>query len=465
MKILAQLMNTVTAVIIGRFIGARLYGAYSYSMAWISIVTVFTMFGIDNSMLYLYSKYNQDASGRNKLVSFALMWVVFLSSLVILMVLLERGSLNAVIEMQYMDSVKTLIPLVLMLSVNQVLYSVFRSVSQVRVSVFINDLVFPLLKLTVIVSALMMGYQTQALAYSIYIAVMICLVLYCLAVVQLKPFRIERPHKAIAVETLKYSWPLFFSGAIVALLARMDVLFLGRLANTQSVGIYNIVFQITILLSFINNAVGTVYAPMISSHYHAGNIHELKIQYKKVSFAVFYITLLFFAPVAVFSREILSIFGAEFVIGSTALIILSIGQLVNNYASMAGYMNSMTGHPEYSMYDGVAALFINGGLNLLLIPKIGMAGAALASLCTILFRSVFHQLMVYKNMRISIFSNEHVKAGTIITLSSIVLIVMKSMTGHFNLLAQIIICGSIYVLSFALLTVKIIDIKDIMKNS
>jgi O-antigen/teichoic acid export membrane protein len=72
-------------------------------------------------------------------------------------------------------------------------------------------------------------------------------------------------------------------------------------------------------------------------------------------------------------------FGAEFTEAYMALIILAFGQLVNALFGPVALVLNMTGHERLTLIGVLVAVGVNVLLNLLLIPRFGMEGAACAS--------------------------------------------------------------------------------------
>ena len=87
---------------------------------------------------------------------------------------------------------------------------------------------------------------------------------------------------------------------------------------------------------------------------------------------------------AVIAPQVLEfVFGADYRIASTALQILIMGQAINVMFGSVGTILNMTGLENLAMRGMVIAIVINLGLDVLLIPLLGLSGAALASALTI----------------------------------------------------------------------------------
>jgi O-antigen/teichoic acid export membrane protein len=74
----------------------------------------------------------------------------------------------------------------------------------------------------------------------------------------------------------------------------------------------------------------------------------------------------------------MGLFGPEFVAGSTVLMVLALGQLINVITGSVGFLLSMTGHERDLLKSTVIAAILMLILCAWLIPAYGMMGAAIA---------------------------------------------------------------------------------------
>jgi hypothetical protein len=85
-----------------------------------------------------------------------------------------------------------------------------------------------------------------------------------------------------------------------------------------------------------------------------------------------------FLSLAVFGPALLGVFGSGFDDGATALAILSMAMLVNLGTGNVTVVLLMGGKSSWNLLNTAVALILNVGLNLVLIPRFGMEGAAIA---------------------------------------------------------------------------------------
>ncbi|MGW8268779.1 MAG: flippase, partial [Longimicrobiales bacterium] len=81
---------------------------------------------------------------------------------------------------------------------------------------------------------------------------------------------------------------------------------------------------------------------------------------------------------------VLDLFGEGFARARWALAILVLGQVVNAAMGPVGHLMNLTGHGRESAVVYGTAAGVNVGLNLLLIPAMGMEGAAVATATSVI---------------------------------------------------------------------------------
>jgi O-antigen/teichoic acid export membrane protein len=110
-------------------------------------------------------------------------------------------------------------------------------------------------------------------------------------------------------------------------------------------------------------------------------------------------------------------FGQEFKIGAYALIFIALGQIANVIVGPAGYINTMTGNPRYSLYNNFIVLFLNIAMNYMLIPLMGINGAAIATAVSVLIANFIRLFFVYSKLKIHPYSVDYFKITLAIFLS------------------------------------------------
>lgn len=97
--------------------------------------------------------------------------------------------------------------------------------------------------------------------------------------------------------------------------------------------------------------------------------------------------IMFAAPVLllfiVAPSWVMGLFGPEFTTGGTVLLVLALGQFINVATGSVGFVLIMTGNERLARNNTVIAATVSLVLNVLLIPRLGALGAAIATAASI----------------------------------------------------------------------------------
>ncbi|MQA87853.1 MAG: oligosaccharide flippase family protein [Streptosporangiales bacterium] len=157
-----------------------------------------------------------------------------------------------------------------------------------------------------------------------------------------------------------------------------DTLILGAFRPSGEVGVYVAATKIVALATFVLPAINQAFAPRITNLYHRGETDRLQHAYRVVAGWNLRLTLPAFAVLVVFPADLLDLVGPGLASGAIATVILVTGQLVNTATGPSAMVLTMSGRAGWSMANNGAALVLNVGLNLWLVPAHGIVGAAAA---------------------------------------------------------------------------------------
>jgi O-antigen/teichoic acid export membrane protein len=180
-------------------------------------------------------------------------------------------------------------------------------------------------------------------------------------------------NRAAQKEIFHFSKWILLSYIATVLAGKIDVFLLTRFKGTAEVGLYAAAIQLCSVMPIIIGAISTVLLPQISRYTKR---HEFMSYIKKVTFGAAALTLILL-PVIIFGQEIIQlIFGAKYNNSFGAFRIMFAGYLIALFAnpiSLVMYGLDKPAKLTIVNYVQLAASFI---LNLLLIPLIGIEGAA-----------------------------------------------------------------------------------------
>nr|WP_255437455.1 flippase [Thalassobacillus sp. CUG 92003] len=372
----------IFSIVTTRLYGAEIFGKYSYAFTLVSLLMVVAKFGMDTGFVYSIPR------NKNKHISMG-----FLVNLLMSIVLICTGLL---FTNDYF--VKIMLPLIWCLSIEQLFFGIYRSKGEIKKYFFVNGFLAMLLRIfLVLVFYFLTGKNPFSIAIAVYISFIFSITVYF--------FQNKSNFKRIVLDKdfLKYSFPLLFSGILGTLIGKTDILMIGNMLTNRDVGIYQIILQLSNSVAILLVVFNTVFAPQISTLYHEQRHEDMKQLYIKTTRLLAIVSFLITLTLILGNAFFLNVFGTEFIEGDNALIFRSIGQFINISVGGVWIMLSMTGAPHFQMYSNFGALTINIVLNLLLIPKYGISGAAFASMITIIVTNAIGYILVSRKFKIKVF--------------------------------------------------------------
>jgi O-antigen/teichoic acid export membrane protein len=186
---------------------------------------------------------------------------------------------------------------------------------------------------------------------------------------------------------------------IYVILTRIDILMLGNIMSVEEVAIYDICVLLSFVVWFPYSALVKSSEPIIKKI-----IKDRKLLKKynfdlKIAIIISSVIVLMFS---LFTTSILSIFGENYNFGKETLIILSFGYLIINFfASPIEFLN-MSGYVKISVVILILSLIINIVLNYILINTIGLEGASISTITSLIFSKTIALKYVKKKMKMNL---------------------------------------------------------------
>lgn len=186
------------------------------------------------------------------------------------------------------------------------------------------------------------------------------------------------PLRSLFVEFWSFTLPRTFASIFRVAVLWLDVLLVGALISASAAGIYAVstrLLQVGLAVAF---AVGQASQPMISRLITGSGRESTRSIYETATAWQILLTWPQYLALAVFSGAFLGIFGPGFAEGSTTVVILAVSAMVGGGAGPVDMVLLMAGKSLWSFWNTAASLSVNVVLNLVLIPRIGITGAAVA---------------------------------------------------------------------------------------
>lgn len=208
---------------------------------------------------------------------------------------------------------------------------------------------------------------------------------------------------------LSYSWPLAMGSFVWLVLLWTDILVLGYFGTETDVGIYRASSQTSLLLTMIIVSLNTIFTPTIADLLNRRQTNELHGLFRASTRWSLAATVPMFLMLCVCSGDLLRIFGSGFDRGAGSLVVLAAGQLVTAGTGSCGQILAMAGRQYLKLYGDLAMAVMNVALNLALVPKFGIMGAAAATAVSVGFVHVLRLVQVYRVIGIHPYNNGFIR--------------------------------------------------------
>jgi len=182
-----------------------------------------------------------------------------------------------------------------------------------------------------------------------------------------------------AKRLLSAGWPLMLSSLAIVIYMKIDQVMLKRMLGADAVGVYSAATRLSEFWYFLpTTIVSSVFPSIVESR--GANPDRYYRRLRRLFSLMSLLALAIAVPMSVLSRPlVLLLFGSRFEAAGTILAVHIWAALFVFWGVAQEPWNIAEGLQRLTLYRTMAGAILNVGLNLLLIPKYGGMGAALAT--------------------------------------------------------------------------------------
>lgn len=191
--------------------------------------------------------------------------------------------------------------------------------------------------------------------------------------------------------------PLAVLAVLNLLNTQADILMLKILHGNEATGVYAVASQIAHFTAVVLTVVNAVIAPRFASLYARGDMTELQRVVTRSITAITLATLPAALVLIGFAPLVLGVWGAEFVEGTSSLVVLVVSQVIHALCGSVGTLMVMCGHEKEVGWVTTGTALLNVALNFVLIPAFGATGAATATTISLV---LWNAILVWRVRRL-----------------------------------------------------------------
>lgn len=200
-----------------------------------------------------------------------------------------------------------------------------------------------------------------------------------------------------------YTSPRAVATIAQAMLKRSDIVLVAALASPAQAALYAAATRFVVFGQLAVQALQQALAPMMSATLAREDHDRAQDVYRTTTTWAMALAWPVYLASAVLASWLLTLFGQSYSTAAPVVVILSLAMLVATASGSVDTVLLMAGRSWLSLLNTGIALVINVGMNLVLIPKIGIVGAALSWAVAIVVRNALPLAMINRMLGMSPF--------------------------------------------------------------
>lgn len=396
----ARLVRFLTQVALSRLLGAADYGKFTLLMAITYLASAVAAFGLPTAIVRFGAAYRMAANSemRALLVRNSLVLIHLLAGMIFLCLLFARDNLVSLLGISDIGTGVLVLASGSIFLINIGVWAAGLLQSQARAvpAAMLQELLPAVTRFALIVSAVAFGAGVSGAVLGHVAGVALVAVIAAILLRQYfaspRPAAPESRRQGLArirptIPTLlRISAPMMLSGLTYTILLYADRFMIAHyIRDTAIVGIYNAAATIALQMAVAMMAGNMVFAPLITAAHERGDRLEMEQLLHRTTWWVTLLAVPVAVVIALNAPYVMGLFGDEFSNGATALMLLSAAQLYNMATGPVGILLQMAGRQKLDLAINAFLVLTNIASNMLLIPRYGYIGAAMATLISMLF--------------------------------------------------------------------------------
>jgi O-antigen/teichoic acid export membrane protein len=173
-----------------------------------------------------------------------------------------------------------------------------------------------------------------------------------------------------------YSWPMGLRDLVLSVQSRADIWCLALFLDPKSLGIYGLALSIANSVKTVRQAFDSIMLAVISGMKRTADSLAIKKAYLHAGGLIIALQMPIFAFLVFFAPNLLGLSGSEYAAGEPVLRIFALALILNSYLGLSGMVVMGLGKTRWALVNDLAGLGLATALNLWLVPRYGIVGAA-----------------------------------------------------------------------------------------
>ncbi|MGH3357961.1 MAG: lipopolysaccharide biosynthesis protein [Nocardioidaceae bacterium] len=261
------------------------------------------------------------------------------------------------------------------------LLGVTRGFQEMRPTVLVEKVLRPAIQLAGVIAFASLGAGAVVVAWSFpYVPAVIAGSAWMGVLVRRHTSATYRTsdHAGLSREYWAFAVPRAIAGLLQVGMQRLDVVIVAVMLGPGPSALYVVATRLVVLGAFGTQAVSMAVQPQVAGHFARGELAAVNALYRVSTTWLMLVMWPTYLMAIVFAPTVMLLFGSAYVSGWPVLVVMCCAGLLSSACGVVDAMLTMAGKTRWIMGNVTAALVVSVSLDLLLIPLLGIIGAAWA---------------------------------------------------------------------------------------
>ena len=466
--IIGNILGYIWLTIMIRVFSQEDFGSFTLAQSIINISLVFVLLGTHLSLDRYIPFFNATQEyGKIKSLLKNVLIFITISSIIVCSILYALTPIfgNLIFDNPILVDILPIVTLTIpFLALIMVVIFAFGGYKNLRFRVYLRQILEPGLRIGITLLAI--TYTLSIFQWTwFYLAAVSITALVGLWALAVKIFRPLKKHQSVPVnmsEIFSYTWPMSISGVLLILVGQIDFIVLGIYNPASDIGIFRVYIQIIVILKLGLDSMRRIYKPVISELIIKDDINEVNITYQKSVKWILLFTALGVLVIILFGDQLTALlFTESYTVSITALMILSMGAFLRSVFGLGSITLEAFGNTKLIFVNSIIMIVTNLSLDLILIPDLGIVGAAIAAAATMVVGGFLGFIEINYLYKMQPFSINTFKILIIGGVTGVLMYFIWNLMPKTNLLLILMIAATAIIFFLGILASRIMDKEDL----
>ncbi len=420
-------------ILAARFLGLATYGCYALAIVFARIGEEVAMFGFGIGLLHFIPVYLRRGDKAQLLgaILLSMAFPLFVGGALVLAVWLVPSELairvlhepNVVPYLRYFAFV---IPL---MGLTEILGRITRAYGHAIYHVAVRDVIPRVCFFVFLLVLIQAGAPGLWIAAAFIAAYFLASLSGILSVVSLAGHDLWDVKPKIPLRQMyAYSISSYFTLLLFLVAGSVDYVMIGMMRTSEDAGLYRAAWNYSSILIVINNAFASSMVHLYPVLVQESRLEELNHAYQKATRLIYLLVTPAFVVIMLNGADLLALMGDQFTAATATLLLLLVANLLRSYTGIAPLLLMVSGRQRVEMVNGVISIAFNVVMNLLLIPRYGIWGAAITAVVTSFLLGVLRIWEVKRYFTLSTVTPELVKTVSVCFALGLLMFLVSKLT-------------------------------------